>query len=275
MNADNGETSPGYGLWICAALCDHPELSWTEKALVARIDALTTDDRPCYASNEALAKMVNTSPKQINDLLSDLQKLGIIHRLGFHRTYAERVVTPRCSVNPDRSRRWIEGKPSFLENKNPKPQLNLELSLRENPNPSLRENPNPRSPAFGKTRIEPSGKPEPPILEIVKGKKRGGADAPHTPGGANSKARPEDQAEVEAFMLRDPSVLKYRLTAQDAESFWNDMESSEWRTARGPIKDWRAKVRTYAINGWLPSLRANPARTPAQPATRNKNRFVK
>jgi len=46
------------GVWICAAIWTHPDLSWVEKALLAEIDSLVSDEAPCYASNEHLASRV-------------------------------------------------------------------------------------------------------------------------------------------------------------------------------------------------------------------------
>ncbi|HXM48381.1 MAG TPA: AAA family ATPase, partial [Pyrinomonadaceae bacterium] len=52
------------GVWICAALWTHPKLSYNriEKCLVAEVDSLTSDARPCYASNEFLAGKMQISP---------------------------------------------------------------------------------------------------------------------------------------------------------------------------------------------------------------------
>jgi DNA-binding Lrp family transcriptional regulator len=113
----DNDSSTFKGVWINAALWNHPSLSWTEKCLVAQVDALTNDKRPCHASSEGLARMMQVSPCTVNNALSRLQTLGIIRRLGFHRVFVERVVAPAYSSNPERNKRWI--KPSLTENSNP------------------------------------------------------------------------------------------------------------------------------------------------------------
>jgi len=52
------------GVWICAALWTHP------KCLVAEVDSLTSDARPCYASNEFLAGKMQISPARAHLELS-------------------------------------------------------------------------------------------------------------------------------------------------------------------------------------------------------------
>ena len=110
------------GVWICAALWTHPKLSWTEKCLVAEVDSLTSEARPCYASNEFLAGKMQISPVRIKAIFQKLYSVGVIRHLGFHRTFVERVVAPKYSSNPQTSQRWIkrEAKPRGIENDTPR-----------------------------------------------------------------------------------------------------------------------------------------------------------
>jgi len=87
-----------------------------EKFLAGEIDCLTGDVIPCRASNEFLAGMMEVSVDTINRSLRKLQKLRIVIRLGFHRSFVERCVSPEYSQNPKTSMSWMEkhGIPSSL-----------------------------------------------------------------------------------------------------------------------------------------------------------------
>ena len=82
------------GVWICAAIWTHPDLSWVEKALLAEIDSLVSDEAPCYASNEHLASRVNVSVSRVNDMLAHLQKVGFLVRVQYDGRTTHRVVGP-------------------------------------------------------------------------------------------------------------------------------------------------------------------------------------
>jgi hypothetical protein len=94
------------GVWICAAIWTHPDLSWVEKALLAEIDSLVSDEAPCYASNEHLASRVNVSVSRVNDMLAHLQKAGFLVRVQYDGRTTHRVVGPDYSSNPETAKRW-------------------------------------------------------------------------------------------------------------------------------------------------------------------------
>src|SRR5258708_856270 len=71
------------GIWIARELWLHPELTMIQKALIAEIDSLD-DGSGCYASNEYLARMFNTSEAGMANLISKLRKLGFIENVSFN-----------------------------------------------------------------------------------------------------------------------------------------------------------------------------------------------
>lgn len=95
------------GTFVSRAICTHPDLSSTEKLVAAEVDGLTTEEGPCRASN-AKFSMFCVSEARANAILRELTRKGIIVRLGFHRVYVERVVSPEYSRNPELSRHWIK-----------------------------------------------------------------------------------------------------------------------------------------------------------------------
>jgi hypothetical protein len=96
------------GVWICAALWDHDGLSYAEKFLVAEIDSLSDKDKPCFASNEFLAKRLKIAPRYMNNMLAKLTADGFLHRLGFDGRSTLRCVSPEISSNPSAARQLIK-----------------------------------------------------------------------------------------------------------------------------------------------------------------------
>jgi biotin operon repressor len=88
------------GVWICAAIWLDPGLSWIEKALLAEIDCLVSEQAPCYASNEHLAQRMGVSVSRVNDMLARLQSTGFVVRVQYDGRATHRVVSPKYSSNP-------------------------------------------------------------------------------------------------------------------------------------------------------------------------------
>lgn len=70
------------GIWIPAQLWMNPDLSVTEKALIAEIESLDNGDG-CYASNEYLAAFMGVSEGRLRNILSDLGQRGFIESFAF------------------------------------------------------------------------------------------------------------------------------------------------------------------------------------------------
>jgi hypothetical protein len=117
------------GVWICAAIWTDLRLSWIEKALLAEIDSLVSEEAPCYASNEHLANRVNVSVSRTNDMLARLQKEGFLVRVQYDGRTSHRVVNPDYSSNPETSKHWLSTRPSTIKPKVGK-QISRKLEMR-------------------------------------------------------------------------------------------------------------------------------------------------
>jgi len=95
------------GVWIPAALWLDDSISWLEKALIAEIDSLATDE-PCWASSEHLAKMMNSTSGSIRIMLSELTRKGYLWQLGSNGRHTWRCVNPQYSSDPAQLRKWAE-----------------------------------------------------------------------------------------------------------------------------------------------------------------------
>jgi hypothetical protein len=80
-------------------------------------------------------------------MLSKLQRIGIIRRLGFHRIFVHRVVDPEFSDHPEFSKKWISAH-AARESEN----VSRNPSLPKKENPSLPEK------AKAKLRVPEKGK---------------------------------------------------------------------------------------------------------------------
>jgi hypothetical protein len=238
------------GVWINAELWTNTELSHTEKFLIAEIDSLTSEDHPCFASNQRLAEMIQISISQANDLLSTLQKRKYLVCVGFDGLRKFRVVTPLLSSNPSTAKQWIGGKrfQSLPENRKPPPGK-----------PSGKPEP------FRKTGRKGSGKPEPPYIEESTNRdKKGAADAAAFTLSSESEQKqekspgrkPANFEELRAFCLWE------KISDSDAQFLWNNFESNGWTRNHEAIKDWKATIRTWHSGGWLPSQKRGGSRPP-------------
>ncbi len=61
------------------------------------------------------------------------------------------------------------------------------------------------------------------------------------------KRRPKDLSEAVQY------AKTKGISESDAEGFFDSMESGGWTRAGKPLKDWKAALRTWKRNGWLPS----------------------
>lgn len=61
-------------------------------------------------------------------------------------------------------------------------------------------------------------------------------------------------------------ALELGMTSSDGESMFYHWEANGWKNGGSPVKDWKAGIRKWASQGWLPSQKAGlgkPARTAA------------
>lgn len=76
------------GTWLPARAWDllkQNEINVNEMILISTIDALSTDDDPCWASNEELAAFIGMSPNSTGNMISRLVKQGYLDRV-LHKT---------------------------------------------------------------------------------------------------------------------------------------------------------------------------------------------
>jgi DNA-binding transcriptional ArsR family regulator len=66
------------GVWIDREIWLHPDLSLTEKALLAEIDSFTGDGKAFYKSNETIQELYKISRPTISKSLKKLEGLGFI-----------------------------------------------------------------------------------------------------------------------------------------------------------------------------------------------------
>jgi hypothetical protein len=248
------DTPRGFkGVWINAELWKHPDLNWTEKCLVAEIDSLTTDDRPCYASNARLADVMQISQSQLNAILSRLQLLDIVKKIAFRGTYTERAVSPEFSSNPETSRKWIES--SLAENR--RSTENRKASITENRSPI--EN---QKPALRKTVRQPYGKPQGEILERVPMREEREKEVSPSAFSLSTESEPKPEPKAPPNEPKPDSLekmtefsLKNRMTAADANYCWCKWESNGWRIGGSPIKSWKHAMIAWRDQGYLPSTK--------------------
>jgi hypothetical protein len=88
------------GVWICAALWEDAELNPTEKFLIAEVDSLCGNGKPCFASNEFLSQRLQTTPKYMNNMLYVLTQARYLVRLAFTGRHTLRCAHPLLSSNP-------------------------------------------------------------------------------------------------------------------------------------------------------------------------------
>jgi hypothetical protein len=251
---NNGERPPGFkGVWINATLWSHPQLSWMEKCLVAEIDSLAKDGKPCTASCEHLAEMMHSSPKTVKDVLSRLQRFGVVKRLRFHRTFVDRVVSPEYS-NKSQA---------------------IPSSLRENTNPSLSEITNPSkntNPSLSDFTPQPSCFHDTDTI-IESTSKNKSADASFPSPLAVTKTKTKAPKKEKAF--QPPSLQEFidyartkGISEQDARDQFEIWEAADWHDGKGnQILSWKSKLLTFHKSGWLLSDKRSSA------SAHNPNQF--
>ncbi|WP_395732066.1 hypothetical protein [Prosthecobacter sp.] len=80
-----------------------------------------------------------------------------------------------------------------------------------------------------------------------------------SPSGAEPNAGRGTQAELEAY------AMQIGLPASDGASMFNHWEANGWMNGPNAIKDWRAGLRKWRDQGWLPSQKVIHRPAPAPP----------
>jgi hypothetical protein len=237
------------GVWFNSHLWMDKELSWSEKAVVAEVDALTSADRPCQASNAHLAEMVNLSQVRARTIVEKLQSAGVIIRLGFHRTFAERVVRPEYSKDPKLSQHWINS--SLHDNGHAEhPRV---LGNEQAGNSRVIEN---EHEGCSKTSVEGARK-RATEYSLESSLEQGSADA-RTP--SPKKATKKSGSTLHS---KPPSIEEFvehgrsrGATDQDCRQLFQIWTDHDWHDGSGnKITRWKGKLTTFVTNHWMPSDR--------------------
>lgn len=79
------------GVWICAAIWQHPLLTWLQKCVAAEIDALSDEHEACTASDEYLGKMFDVTARRMANIISELCVAGVVERVKSGRSRGLRL----------------------------------------------------------------------------------------------------------------------------------------------------------------------------------------
>jgi len=66
------------GVWLPRWLYLHKDFTWTEKILIVEINSLDRNNDGCFASNQHLAKFLNSTAGHVANVISKLRKSGYI-----------------------------------------------------------------------------------------------------------------------------------------------------------------------------------------------------
>lgn len=208
------------GLWIPAPLWLDESLSRLEIEILADI----TTFRDYYKSNTMMAKFFKVSPRQIQNVLSEMEEKNLIRK---YFTQDNRGLTVR----------HIEITPSQHAKMYPAPKA---VGDEENfipPRSFLRT---PHEENF----VPPTKKTSPKntyknTYENTYREERGVAEAtPQTPPKKSHFQKPTVE-EIQAY-LDEKDIIGI-----DAEYFWNFYETKGWLVGKSPMKNWKACIATW------------------------------
>lgn len=55
-------------------------------------------------------------------------------------------------------------------------------------------------------------------------------------------------------------AIELKLTATDAEWFFEKMTENDWKVSKQPVKDWKGRMRTWNLGQFFPSQKQQPQR---------------
>lgn len=84
---------------------------------------------------------------------------------------------------------------------------------------------------------------------------------PSAPEGESKKKAKGTLEELRAY------AVEIGLPESDGESMFDHWESNGWKNGSNPVKCWKAGIRKWKSQGWLPSQKTNGAKPPAEQAT--------
>lgn len=234
------------GVWIPAWLWEHPDLSWTEKLLLAEIASY----EQCFAGNAYLGEKLGVSPKTIAHALGRLRSIGLILSWDDHQTHRRQITVCRES---DSNPGGEHGRGMASRNREPLPKIGggipdfgnrlykgtdttietafKPVSLEQQEHPAEARQDNPRKPDSTPSKPLSGAKPQPP-------------DSAAPPSPKKNRGTEQDFADY---------AVSIGLPASDGRARFHGLEANGWLVGKNPVKDWRALMRAWKEAGHHPS----------------------
>ena len=170
---------------------------------------------------DALARILNLDNQEVNQILSTLLTYGVAsRRQDDGAIYSRRMVRDEILIQTRRNAGKMGGNPVLLK-QNPTTGVN------QNPTTRVKQNPTPSSSSSFSTSVINT------LTSINKAK--------------------GDLVELKSY------ALEIGLTESDGESMFDHWESNGWKNGSSASKDWKAGMRKWKSQGWMPSQKNKPA----------------
>lgn len=216
------------GVFIPAAIYEMEEISWAEKILWCEICALAGND-VCYANNEYFAKKYKTTPEKISVKITKLKKLGLVKQVGFDGR--KRYLKP-CYEIIEKEPKDLDNEPVIIEKGKDSIPEKDKADLSE----KVRQDYKKGKGSYNKYKYKEKIKEE-SISDFR----------------TQEKFIPPTLEEVLEYAKERNScagTLGFKCSKKTAELFWSNYEANGWiisNECKTPIRDWKAKLRQWAI----------------------------
>lgn len=94
------------GVWIPRELWLSRDLTGNEKIVLFEIDSFTSQEKPCFISDEYIGELVGVTPKAANRIVSSLVKKGFVEKVGFDGRNRFLRSCFNSSVEADSTQMW-------------------------------------------------------------------------------------------------------------------------------------------------------------------------
>lgn len=235
------------GVFIPAAIYEMEEISWAEKILWCEICALAGKDT-CYATNEYFAKKYKTTPEKISARISKLKKFGLVKQVNFDGR--RRFLKPCYEITKDESISNEEDSIIEINKSGLSKRISQDYQNGEG--------------SYNKYKYKEKIKEE-SVNELEPAQQQVKTNPPISDKNTNNKPNsvsnfrtqeefiPPTLEEVLEYAKEQNNfagTVGFRCSKKTAELFWSNYEANGWiisNECRTPIKDWKAKLRNWAI----------------------------
>lgn len=90
---------------------------------------------------------------------------------------------------------------------------------------------------------------------VIRGKRAEAGSKGGSISGANREQKPDTDNEVDSQRLVVEYCISLGLPAQDGEACFAKWQGNNWSNGGQPIRDWKATIRSWKLQGYLPSQR--------------------